>query len=238
MRARRLVMVAIFGIMATLAGVVPIAFGAPTSVDWVDGSSGTLSGTTLSFAAGGATPFIQIWDLTGGDYSAAPLTTTTEAIMYESDESVTVTFTPEVSNLLLYALFWRGTFGSPGPEVVYTFNQAFTVLSGFGLSTVSGGNTVLTVPATGFQSGILEFAGPVATLSITTDNCCAHAAFQGLTFGLGQDPVSVGGVTVFSNGSGSSNGRIALLAGGVAAIVAIATVGGWYTRRRWLGSRS
>ena len=47
----------------------------------------------------------------------------------------------------------------------------------------------------------------------------------------------VGGVTSFSSGSGSSTGSIALLAGGVAAVVAI-IAGGWYTRRRWLGSRS
>ena len=49
---------------------------------------------------------------------------------------------------------------------------------------------------------------------------------------------SVGGATSFlTGGSGSSTGSIALLAGGVAAVVSI-TVGGWYTRRRWLGGRS
>ena len=47
----------------------------------------------------------------------------------------------------------------------------------------------------------------------------------------------VGGVTSFSGGSGSSAGSIALLAGGIAAAVAITAIG-WYTRRRWLGSRS
>ena len=48
---------------------------------------------------------------------------------------------------------------------------------------------------------------------------------------------AVGGVTNFFSGSGSSSGGIALLAGGIAAVVAIAA-GGWYTRRRWLDSRS
>ena len=48
---------------------------------------------------------------------------------------------------------------------------------------------------------------------------------------------SVGGATSFiTDGSGSS-GSIALLAGGVAAVVAI-VAGGWYTRKRWLDSRS
>ena len=47
----------------------------------------------------------------------------------------------------------------------------------------------------------------------------------------------VGGVTSFSGASGSS-GSIALLAGGVAVVMAIASAGGWYTRRRWLSSRS
>jgi len=46
--------------------------------------------------------------------------------------------------------------------------------------------------------------------------------------------VPVGGLTSFFSDPGSSSG-FALLAGGVAAIVAI-TAGGWYTRRRWLGS--
>ncbi len=47
---------------------------------------------------------------------------------------------------------------------------------------------------------------------------------------------SVGGTTSFSIGDSSSSlGSIALLAAGVSAAVAIAA-GGWYTRRRWLGS--
>ena len=49
--------------------------------------------------------------------------------------------------------------------------------------------------------------------------------------------VSVGGTTSFlPGGSGSSSGSIALFTG-VAGVVAIAA-GGWYARRRWLGSRS
>ena len=51
--------------------------------------------------------------------------------------------------------------------------------------------------------------------------------------------LSAGGVTSFSTGgSGSSAGTIALLAGGVATVVVFAAVGGWYTRRGWLGYRS
>ncbi len=49
--------------------------------------------------------------------------------------------------------------------------------------------------------------------------------------------VAVGGSTSFLTDSAGSNSSIALLAGGVAAVVAI-VAGGWYTRRRWLGSRS
>ena len=49
----------------------------------------------------------------------------------------------------------------------------------------------------------------------------------------------VGGTTSFlPGGSGLSSGSVALLAGGVAAMVAIATAGGWYTRKRWLADRS
>lgn len=49
---------------------------------------------------------------------------------------------------------------------------------------------------------------------------------------------AIGGLTIFSGGSGSSYGSIALLAGGVIAAVAIAASGGWLTRKRWLGSNS
>ena len=71
-----------------------------------------------------------------------------------------------------------------------------------------------------------------------------HAIGSG-TFGLAQNihevftcpPSTVGGATTFSSGSGSSSG-IALLAGGIAAIVAIVATSTWYTRRRWLDSRS
>ena len=48
--------------------------------------------------------------------------------------------------------------------------------------------------------------------------------------------LSVGGATTFlGDGSGSTASSIALLAGGLAAVVVI-TATGWYTRRRWLGS--
>lgn len=51
--------------------------------------------------------------------------------------------------------------------------------------------------------------------------------------------VAVGGTTSFlTGGSNSSSGNIALLSGGVAAFVAIVATSAWYTRRRWLGSRS
>ena len=43
----------------------------------------------------------------------------------------------------------------------------------------------------------------------------------------------VGGVTSFLPGGSGSSGSIALLAGGVAVIVALATAGGWYARRRF-----
>jgi len=49
--------------------------------------------------------------------------------------------------------------------------------------------------------------------------------------------VRVGGVTSFVSGSESSSGTIALLAGAIAAVMAIAT-GGWFARRRWLANRS
>ena len=77
------------------------------------------------------------------------------------------------------------------------------------------------------DAGVVSLIGPMD-----------HPA-KGLAFFRHHDcVVPVGGITSFVAGEpGSSSGSIALLAGGVAAVLAI-TLGGWYTRRRWLRGRS
>ena len=66
----------------------------------------------------------------------------------------------------------------------YTFDQPFTVLSGLGNATVSGGNTVLSIPTQEgvLGSGILQFTGPVTSLSVVTN--ATSSINNHLTFGL------------------------------------------------------
>jgi hypothetical protein len=80
------------------------------------------------------------------------------------------------------------------------------------------------------ESNLLDATGQLTT--------SGESSSQSRLFGF-PPTRPVGGTTSFlTDGSGSSAGSIALLAGGVAAVVAIIAAGGWYTRRRWLNSRS
>jgi len=56
------------------------------------------------------------------------------------------------------------------------------------IATVSGGNTVLSVPDSGFHDGILQFTGPVTSLSLETNSTVISD--QDLTFGLLPEPPS------------------------------------------------
>ena len=86
--------------------------------------------------------------------------------------------------------------------------------------------------------------GPGGGFPVTgwnTDDGSTDTAYQIILTGANyladadRCPQPVGGLTSFSSGSGSSSGSIALFAGGVATVVAIAA-SGWYARRRWLRS--
>ena len=172
--------------------------GISTSVDWTSGTAGLLDGGAVTFALSDSadiTSSISSQNLSGADYSAAPLTAGTEVLSYNHAAEVDVTFESPVSNLLLYGKGWRGFFGTAsagsGDPVVYTFDKPFTIVSGFGNATASGlgGTNVLSIPDTSgvFEDGILQFAGPVGTLNFTTNASCAgQCSNQSVTFGIGQ----------------------------------------------------
>lgn len=101
-------------------------------------------------------------------------------------------------------------------------------------STGCGSDPVPCFANPNISSGTFNLGGGAHSITMQLLTGFSGAAY----FRVDPAPVtSVGGTTSFvPDGSGSSFG-IPLLAGGVAAVVAIAA-GGWYTRRRWLGSRS
>lgn len=154
--------------------------GVAIPVEWDNSTEGTFARSTVElFNISG--PSLVTRDLSGPDYAAAPLSPDTVIVSYDVLSDWTATFDPPVENLLLYLLGWRGVAGGPDP-VTYQFDQPFTVLSGLGGVTVSNGNTVLSIPGSIFADGIIQFAGPVSSLSILTDG--DNNSAQDLTFGV------------------------------------------------------
>ena len=172
------------------------ASGAVIPVDWNDGgTTGTLGGVgvTMSGLEGAGVfstaDFEDPFELTGPDYAGAPVPGVTELSSYDVLSDWTATFSEPVSNLLLYVVFWRGVAGQPEPpdtSVIYTFDQTFTVLSGLGDAVFPEGDKTFAAPEAVFHLGILQFAGPISSLSLTS-NSFGHSA-QVLTFGVVPEP--------------------------------------------------
>ena len=169
--------------VAFLAQMPGQAQAGAIGVDWDLGVNGTKTGDLDGISVSISPVFdpTAMNDFSGADFSGAPLSASQERVGYAAATEWTATFGSGVSDLLLYAIFWRGaSAGGPDP-VSYTFDQPFTILSGFANATIDG-NT-LKIPITGFQSGILKFAGPITSLSVTT-SATSTGAGQGMTFGV------------------------------------------------------
>lgn len=154
--------------------------GISTVWDTAAVTTGDLDGTAVTIS-GLEDPALESVDLTGPDYSAAPLSASTIILTYGATSDWTASFSQPVGNLLLYVVFWRGVAGGPG-IVTYDFDQPFTVLSGLSDAIVSNGNTRLSVPDDIYAEGIVEFTGPVSSLSVHTN--ADEGNFQDLTFGI------------------------------------------------------
>jgi hypothetical protein len=174
----------------TIAGVSAISLlgaSAPAiaqviGTDWTTPTTGDLNGTTVTLSNFNS-PSIGTFDLSGSDFSAAPLSSSQETIIYNINSDWTATFSDPVSDLLLYPVFWRGISANGPDPVTYEFDQPFTILSGTGATVV--GNT-LSVPQSGFFNGVIQFSGPVSSLTVNTS--ATNVSEQVLTFGVRQLP--------------------------------------------------
>ncbi len=181
-----------FSIVAVVLGSAS-ASAVPVSVDWTTAGTGTLNGTSVSVTDLGSA-FLDTSDLSGADYSGAPLSATAEVLDYDTAADWTASFAAPVTDLLLYGRFWRGVAGGSNP-VTYTFDRSFTILSGFSGASVSGGNTVLSLPTDQFHDGILLFSGAVTSLSVVgSDVCPPLCSAQAMTFGVDVAAVPAPGV--------------------------------------------
>ncbi len=149
-----------------------------TFASWSSTTAATLGSNSLTFNSTEPTGLsLFSADLSGGNFSAAPGSSSQQALNYDENDPWSVTFNTTQPELMLDVVEWRGN-GSGGTST-YTFNQPFTILSGLSAATVSG-NT-LTVPNSfiNFYSGILEFSN-VSTLSVTANTTSVSGI--GLTF--------------------------------------------------------
>ncbi|MEL7472282.1 MAG: hypothetical protein AAGK04_03120 [Planctomycetota bacterium] len=180
-----------------LLAIAPMAMATNIATDWtgVAGTTATgqLAGVSVTLDAaspgsGGPTIVTGI-DLSISDFSAAPLSSSEEMADYGFDSNWTATFGSPIANPRLYAKFWRGpnNLNDP-PQFEYTFDQPFTILSGFPNATVAG-NTLF-LPSVSFQDGILEFAGSVSSIGVISNNANSGSR-QFLTFGTVPAPASL-----------------------------------------------
>jgi len=183
---------------AALAGVV-----GPTFATYTSFSAGNLDGVdfTIAQTGGGA--------LTAGRLSTASMTSASwdsvgsqTDVEYGSSNQITITFASAVSDLSMYLYYWR-TAGTQG-YADYTFSEAFTTNASFSGSTAGG---IVVVTGTGFSNGILNFTGPVTTLTITGAGGTPGGSLQGFTMSQPAGSVAVPGV------------------GGIAALAGIGLVG-------------
>ncbi|HKK73566.1 MAG TPA: hypothetical protein VJ953_00730 [Saprospiraceae bacterium] len=139
-------------------------------------TQGTLDGipfTISDWPSSGFTAQLDVTDYTSLNSYCAPLGAAEDNITHPSGLGWTVTFDQPVENLRVYLSCFRSTSNG-------TFNATATKLSGsIGLAmdgvTVTGGSC---------SYGLLEFAGPLTTLTFTP-NTLGSGSFQNFTFGLG-----------------------------------------------------
>ena len=143
---------------------------------WTSSTTGTLNGVGFTMTQlRDANP--SNWDMSTSDFSAAPLSATQNSGTISHGDDWVVTFASPISDLKLYCKYWR--------TASYVFSQPLTLLSSGNGLTSPNSNTV-TVGANAWGNGIVQFAGPITTLSVNSSASLINdASGQILTFGVG-----------------------------------------------------
>ncbi len=194
-----------------MLSVMPSAAAAQTvGVDWqsttLTTASGDLNGTPVQvfgLVNGGV---FSLQDLSGPAFAAAPLAANQEILDYAYNSNWLASFASPVTDLLLHAKFWRGPNNPNDPPTIdYTFDQPFTILSGFTGATIVG-NT-LRVPTDTFRDGILKFTGTLSIVAVTSNNATNNSR-QALTFALTDPAVFCIGDIADDFGTPGSDGMV------------------------------
>jgi hypothetical protein len=162
------------------SGVIAVvswsSLSAQATANWTSMTAGTLGNVTFT-VTGFSTLFgLETWDFSASgvasNFTAGALGTQVVPD-YGWQDDWTITFSQPIFGLRLYGLYWRGPWSgnqAPGinPPTQYTFSHAFTILSGFtGVSSLT--STGFIAPGSSFQHGIIEFTGPVSSLTVASD---------------------------------------------------------------------
>jgi hypothetical protein len=145
---------------------------------WIDSQHLTLGAASVTLTGFADVPDLAVtpYDLSTSEYVPAG-SVSQDALNFLCTDNWTLTSSAPLTNLDLYLIFWRGDDAGV-PAAQYTFNQPFTVLSG--LAGASHTSTTLTLPAGDVYDGVIRFAGPLTSLTITSNAQLDNA--QAMTF--------------------------------------------------------
>jgi hypothetical protein len=144
---------------------------AATFVTWTSPTSGSVNSVTVTATYSQGSPSLTNFDLSGANFNPAG-GASQQMVDYSVDSAITWTFSSAVTNLDLYALYWRGTAGGIGgpSDGRYVFSATPTIqsgLSGASIVTPVSGNPYLQVgSSSNFYNGILRFSGPITSLTM------------------------------------------------------------------------
>jgi hypothetical protein len=151
---------------AGVASAGPItSFAAWTSASGTT-ATGLLNGTAVTATFSRTPIFTNNSDMSDTAVFNPPGSNSQQTIVYEVRSAISWTFSSPVSDLLLYTSYWRGKFSQGPTNNTYVFNASPTILSGLTGSSISG-NSLTVGDDFSANSGILRFAGPLTSLTLT-----------------------------------------------------------------------
>lgn len=180
-RMRQWVTVALFaGLM------MPLQVARSQSIaNWVTSTTGTLGSASFTIS-GGSWVSPEVYDISGANYAAAPLGPVNSGTFDVSSPSWTIAFDRPITDFRMYAVLWRGArYFTPSlnQQTDYGFSENLTILSGM-TGVINITSTGFSTPAgtSSFYDGILAFADPITSLTVTIVGQRNIGGLQGVTF--------------------------------------------------------
>lgn len=137
---------------------------------WSSPTAGTVNGVsfTASYTNSTNLALSTSYDFSTSDFNPAA-GVNQQSVEYLNLSDITWTFASPVSGVGIYARYFRNATFSGPQNNLYPFSQAPTIQSGLAGATVSG-NDLNVAGTSGYISGIIYFAGPLTTLTMSSGN--------------------------------------------------------------------